>query len=64
MECSLAKVSTEGTVIDHLLTTAKEPEGITSEVKLLFAGETDGNCGSQGKMDGLGPMEHSIEILE
>jgi hypothetical protein len=46
MECSLAKVSTEGTVIDHLLPTAIEPEGITSEVKLLFAGETDGNCGS------------------
>jgi hypothetical protein len=48
-------VSREGTVIVHLRTAAVELEGLTSEEAFLFAGETDGICGSQGKMDGLGP---------
>jgi hypothetical protein len=57
-------VSTEGTVIVHLLPAAVELEGLTSEEEFLFAGETGGICGSQGKMDGLGLKEQRLEILE
>ncbi len=44
--------------IDHLLTPLVEPEGLTSKELFLIAGEADGICGCQGKMDGPSPTEH------
>lgn len=53
-----------GAVIHHLFTAAVEPEGLTGEETFLLAGEADGISGSQGKVNGPGPDEPLLEVLE